>query len=59
MTRINTTEIWERHGYRVERVEQPMGSPQRNVYGPDGVLLLEDAEYSDEIRALRDLGFIE
>ena len=44
MTRINTTEIWERHGYKVERIEQPMGAPQRNVYGPDGVLLIEVAE---------------
>ena len=59
MTRINTTEIWERHGYRVERIEQVMGAPQRNIYGPDGVLLIEDAEYTQETEALRDLGFIE
>lgn len=44
MTRINATEIWQRHGYRVERIEQATGAPQRNVYGPDGVLLIEDAE---------------
>lgn len=59
MTRINATEIWERHGYRVERIEQAMGAPQRNVYGPDGVLLIEDAEYTQETEALRDLGFID
>lgn len=59
MTRINTTEIWERHGYKVERIEQPMGAPLRNVYGPDGVLLIEDAEYTQETEALRDLGFID
>ena len=36
-----------------------MGAPQRNVYGPDGVLLIEDAEYTQETEALRDLGFID
>jgi hypothetical protein len=50
MTRINTTEIWERHGYRVERIEQAMGAPQRNIYGPDGTLLIEDAEYTQETK---------
>ena len=59
MTRINTTEIWERHGYRVERIEQAMGAPQRNIYGPDGTLLIEDAEYTQETEALRDLGLID
>ncbi|WP_120967026.1 DUF4350 domain-containing protein [Comamonas sp. lk] len=59
MTRINTTEIWERHGYKVERIEQPMGAPQRNVYAPDGTLLIEDAEYTQETEALRELGFID
>ena len=59
MTRINTTEIWERHGYKVEHIEQPMGAPQRNVYAPDGTLLLEDAEYTQETEALRELGFID
>ena len=58
-TRINTTEIWERHSYKVERIEQAMGAPQRNVYGPDGVLLIEDAEYTQKTEALRDLGFID
>jgi hypothetical protein len=29
------------------------------VYGPDGVLLIEDAEYTQETEALRDLGFID
>jgi hypothetical protein len=59
MTRINATKIWERHGYKVERIEQAMGAPQRNVYGPDGVPLIEDAEYTQETEALRDLGFID
>ncbi|WP_043008250.1 hypothetical protein [Comamonas testosteroni] len=59
MTRINTTEIWERHGYKIERIERVMGAPQRNVYGPDCVLLIEDAEYTQETEMLRDLGFID
>ncbi|WP_407713541.1 hypothetical protein ACJJWD_16075 [Comamonas testosteroni] len=59
MTRINTTEIWERNGYKIERIERAMGASQRNVYGPDGVLLIEDAEYTQETEALRDLGFID
>ena len=58
MTRINATEIWEQHGYKIERIEQPMGAPQRNVYGPDGVMLIEDAEYTQETEAMRELGFI-
>lgn len=28
-------------------------------YEPDGALLIEDAEYTQETEALRDLGFIE
>ena len=56
MTRINTTEIWERHGYKVERIEQAIGAPQRNVYGPDGVLLIEDAEYTQERRCCTNAG---
>jgi hypothetical protein len=32
MTRINTTEIWERHGYRVERIEQAMGAPAQYLW---------------------------
>ncbi|AIJ47789.1 hypothetical protein O987_18405 [Comamonas testosteroni TK102] len=36
-----------------------MGAPQRNVYGPDGVLPIEDAEYIQETEALRDLGLID
>lgn len=28
-------------------------------YGPDGAFLIEDAEYTQETEALRDLGFIE
>ncbi|MEB5966820.1 MULTISPECIES: hypothetical protein [Comamonas] len=59
MTRINTTEIWERHGYRVERMEQDIGAPRRNIYAPDGTLLIENAEYTQETEALRELGFIE
>ena len=39
--------------------EQPMGVPQRTVNGPDGVLLIEDAEYTQETEALRELGFID
>lgn len=59
MTPINTTEIWERHSYKVERIAQPLRAPVRNVYGPDGVLLIKDAERTKETEALRDLGFIE
>ena len=59
MTRINTTEIWERHGYKVERIEQAMGAPQRNVQGPNDELLIEDAEYTEGTEALRELGFID
>jgi hypothetical protein len=58
MTRINTTEIWERHGYRVERIEQAMGAPAQYLW-PDGTLLIEDAEYTQETEALRELGFID
>ncbi|NIF82817.1 hypothetical protein F3J24_04770 [Comamonas sp. Tr-654] len=59
MTRINATEIWERHGYKIERIERDMGVPQSNIYGPDGVLLIEVAEYTQETEALRYLGFID
>jgi hypothetical protein len=34
-------------------------APQRNIYGPDGTLLIEDAEYTQETEALRELGFID
>ncbi len=56
---INTTEIWERHGYRVERIEQAMGAPQRNIYSPDGALVLEDPDHDDELQDLRERGLIE
>lgn len=46
-------------GYRVERIEQVMDAPLRNIYGPDGTLLIEDAEYTQETEALRELGFID
>ncbi|WP_120967849.1 hypothetical protein [Comamonas sp. lk] len=49
---------WARHGYRVERMERPMGSPMRNIYGPDGTLVLKDSDYDKEMAYCRKHGLL-
>lgn len=48
----DTAPIWAQHGFRLERVQQAMGSPVRNVYGPDGALVLEDTDLEAELEYL-------
>ncbi|WP_120967369.1 hypothetical protein [Comamonas sp. lk] len=45
---------WDRHGYRVERIGQAMGAPTRNIYGPDGALVLADTDYDEEMAYCRE-----
>ena len=49
----DTSDVWARHGYRLERIPKPMGAPERNVYGPDGALLLPDTDLQEEIEYLQ------
>lgn len=49
---------WERHGYRVVRTERPMGSPKRDIYAPDGTLVLEDSDYDEEMAYCREHGLL-
>ncbi|MFD2755692.1 hypothetical protein [Comamonas terrae] len=51
-------EIWARHGYRLERVQQPMGAPRRNVYAPDGQIVLADTDSDEETEYLQQHGML-
>lgn len=49
---------WQRHGYRSER---PAGKPngtRRNIYAPDGTLVLADADYDAQINYCREHGLL-
>lgn len=49
---------WQRHGYRSER---PAGKPKatcRNIYAPDGTLVLVDADYDAQINYCREHGLL-
>lgn len=54
----DTAPIWAQHGYRLERIQQAMGSPVRNVYGPDGALVLEDTDLEAELEYLQEHGML-
>ena len=68
METVNTTQqppnpnspngCWARHGYRVERTERAMGSPKRDIYAPDGTLVLEDSDYDEEMAYCREHGLL-
>ena len=49
---------WERHGYRIERIKRPMGPPKRNIYAPNGTLVLEDSGYDEEMAYCRKNGLL-
>lgn len=54
----NLEEIWAHHGYRLEREQQPMGAPRRNVYAPNGQLVLADTDSDEEMEYLQQHGML-
>lgn len=47
---------WLRHGYRIERVGKYGG--KRNIYAPDGTLVLSDAGYDEQMAYCREHGLL-
>lgn len=52
---------WENAGYRIERIPRPQKGAQkhRNIYDPNGDLILSNAGYEGEMEAIKALGLIE
>lgn len=49
---------WQRHGYRSEK---PAGKPfagVRNIYAPDGTLVLANAGYDEQMAYCREHGLL-
>jgi hypothetical protein len=47
---------WEKAGYRIERIERKPGAPVlRNIYDPEGNLVLSGAGYDGEMEEIRRL----
>ncbi|MGW8422473.1 hypothetical protein [Comamonas sp. HJ-2] len=36
-----------------------MGSPKRDIYAPDGTLVLEDSDYDEEMAYCREHGLLQ
>ena len=47
---------WLRHGYRIERVGKY--GCKRNIYAPDGTLVLSDAGYDEQMAYCREHGLL-
>lgn len=47
---------WLRHGHRIERVGKY--GCKRNIYAPDGTLVLTNAGYDEQISYCKEHGFL-